>query len=150
MWKEKLQEIKRLNELFGEEINDGATETEIRSFLEKIGDSIESQILNPYLEVLKTVNGLEFNGFILYGIDSELLINEPKQPINGFIDNNEVWHEEEWEREYIFFGDSSDSWYAYDLSANRYYELDKPSGDILDEFDAIDLMVDKLLEDALL
>lgn len=40
MWKEKMQEIKRLDELYGEEINDGATE--IRSFLEKIGESSDS------------------------------------------------------------------------------------------------------------
>ena len=95
------------------------------------------------------MNGIEFNGFILYGIDSTILDNEPKQSINGFIDNNKVWHENEWQRKYIFFGDSNTSWYTYDLSTNKYYELDKPSGEIVDEFDAIDLLVDKLLGDAL-
>ena len=98
MWNKKLQEIKKMNAIFGEEINDGATEKDIQRFLEEIGDVISEEYLHPYINVLKRVNGLEFNGFILYGIDSTLLNNEPKQPINGFIDNNRVWHENEWQR----------------------------------------------------
>ena len=39
--------------------------------------------------------------------------------------------------------------YTYDLLTNKYYELDKPSGEIVDEFDNIDLLVDKLFGDAL-
>lgn len=72
---------------------------------------------------LRKVNGLEFNGFILYGIDLIILENEPKQSVNGFIDNNKVWHENEWQKKYIFYGDSNSSWYTYDLSTNKYYEL---------------------------
>ena len=149
MWNEKLQEIKNINAIWGEEINDGATENEIQRFLEEIGDVISVETLHPYINVLRKVNGLEFNGFILYGIDLIILENEPKQSVNGFIDNNKVWHENEWQKKYIFYGDSNSSWYTYDLATNKYYELDKPSGDIVDVFDTIDLMVDKLFGDAL-
>ena len=93
MWEKKLQEIKNINTVFGEGTNDGATDEEIQRFLEKLRDSISEKEINPYIKVLKTVNGLEYNGFILYGIDAGLLNNKPKQPINGFIDNNKVWHE---------------------------------------------------------
>ena len=149
MWNEKLQEIKNINAIFGEEINDGATEMEIQGFLDEIGAVIDVETLHPYINILRKVNGLEFNGFILYGIDLTILENEPKQSVNGFIDNNKVWHENEWQKKYIFYGDSSSSWYTYDLSKNKYYELDKPSGDIADVFDTMDLLVDKLLGDAL-
>ena len=149
MWKEKLQQIKNMNEMFGEEINDGATEHEIQSFLEVLENSINVEKIRPYINLLKEVNGLEFNGFIFYGIDSNLLDNEPKQSINGFIDNNEVWHENEWQKKYVFLGDSNTSWYTYDEVVNKYYELDKPSGDIVQEFENIELLVDKLFGDAL-
>ena len=33
MWNKKLQEIKKNNAIFGEEINDGATEKDIQRFL---------------------------------------------------------------------------------------------------------------------
>ena len=44
MWKEKLEEIKKLNIIFGEEINDGATEQDIELFLEKIGNKVIESI----------------------------------------------------------------------------------------------------------
>lgn len=41
MWKEKLEEIKKLNIIFGEEINDGATEQDIDALLDKVlGDAL--------------------------------------------------------------------------------------------------------------
>ncbi len=149
MWNEKLQEIKKMEAIFCGDINDGATDEEVQRFLKEIEGSFRGAHLHSYVNVLKQVNGLEFNGFILYGIDSYLLNKEPKQSINGFIDNNEVWHENEWEKEYIFLGDSNISWYAYDIVSDKYVELDKPSGAILEEFDTMDLLANKLFADAL-
>ena len=45
MWNKKLQEIKKMNAIFGEEINDGATEKDIQRFLEEIGDVVLCQDL---------------------------------------------------------------------------------------------------------
>ena len=53
MWNKKLQEIKKNNAIFGEEINDGATEKDIQRFLEEIGDVICEEYLHPYINVLK-------------------------------------------------------------------------------------------------
>ncbi len=150
MWIEKLEEIRKIDASFGNETNDGATEKEINIFLNEIKGSFDIEKLSPYAEVLRRVNGVEFNGFILYGIDENLLENAPKQTINGFIDNNEVWHEDDWGTEYIFFGDSSISWYVYDLNKDKYYELDKPSGDVIEEFNNINNMINKMFEDALM
>ncbi len=49
MWNKKLQEIKKMNAIFGEEINDGATEKDIQRFLEEIGDVISEEYLHPYI-----------------------------------------------------------------------------------------------------
>ena len=47
------------------------------------------------------------NGFILYGADEPLLKKEPNQHVNGLIDCNKVWHENEWQKQYLFLGESS-------------------------------------------
>ena len=150
MWKTKLEEIKNLNSRFGERINDGATDEDIKILLENIEDRDIKEALEPYLSFLKVVNGLEFNGYILYGIDSNLLSYTTKQQINGIIDNNEVWNDLEWETKYLFLGDSSMSWYVYDVEAGKYFELDKPSGDVMESYDSLDAMLTKVLEDAVM
>ena len=49
-----------------------------------------------------------------------------------------------------FLGEGSISWYVYDLNTKRYCELDNPSGELGEEFDDFEQMLDKMLEDALL
>lgn len=46
------------------------------------------------------------NGFIIYGIDQELLSFKMKGRNNGFIDNNEIWCETDEPKQYIYFGDA--------------------------------------------
>ena len=48
-----------------------------------------------------------------------------------------------------FLGESSISWYVYDLKTKKYYELDNPSGEAGEEFDDCESMLDKMFEDSL-
>jgi hypothetical protein len=149
MWKERLQEIIQEEKLYGEEVNTGATEKEIALFFEEAKAELNVDLPNDYTKILEQVNGLEFNGFILYGIDQKLLSKQPNQTINGLIENNKLWYENEWLKEYIFIGESSISWYVYDLAEGKYVELDNPSGEEIEVFSGLECMVEKVLSDAL-
>lgn len=149
MWKDKLNEIIRELDAYGEKVNIGATEKETELFLEEIINEFELRLPDAYLEVLKFINGLEFNGFILYGIDEYLSDFKPHQTVNGFIECNKVWYENEWQKKYIFLGESSVAWYVYDLEERKYYELDNPSGSLMEEFDNPEDLLEKFMADAL-
>ena len=98
MWKDKLQEIIQEEKLYGEEVNIGATKKEIALFLKEAKAELNVDLPNDYVKILKRVNGLEFNGLILYGIDEYLLSKQPNQSINGIIENNKLWYENEWQK----------------------------------------------------
>lgn len=104
---------------------------------------------SEYVNILKVVNGIEFNGFILYGIDERLLEKKHNQPINGLIEYNKIWHENEWQKQFFFLGESNISWYAYDFITSKYCELDNPSGREIQIFSNLECMVEKLISDAL-
>ena len=40
---------------------------------------------------------------------------QQNQSINGMIENNKIWYENEWQKKYLFLGESDISWYVYDL-----------------------------------
>ena len=54
-------------------MNIGATEQKIHLFIKTVKDELNIDLPNEYIEVLRIINGMEFNGFILYGIDQRLL-----------------------------------------------------------------------------
>ena len=149
MWKDKLQEIIQEKKIYGEKVNIGATEEEIGMFFKEVKAELNVDLPNDYANILELVNGLEFNGFILYGIDQSLLSKQPNQSINGLIEYNKIWYENEWQKKYIFIGESNISWYVYDIAECKYIELDNPSGRENEVFSSLEDMVEKMLNDAL-
>ncbi len=149
MWKEKLESIRQEKKSYGEEINRGISKKELESFINEVKDKLDKTLPEGYIKTLKVINGIEFNGIILYGVDETLLKDAPNQPVNGLIENNEIWYENEWERPYLFLGDGDISWYVYDSETEKYYELDKPSGEICEEFSDFEQLLDNMLETAL-
>lgn len=149
MWEDKLQEIVQEKNIYGEKVNNGASEEEIQIFIKEAKNEIEVNLPNEYVKILSVVNGLEFNGFILYGIDQYLLSRQQNQSINGLIEYNKIWYENDWQKKYIFLGESNISWYVYDLAECKYVELDNPSGRENEVFSSLECMVEKLLSDAL-
>ena len=149
MWKEKLQEIVEEKNLYGEKINFGATTEEIKLFFKETKTVLNVELPNDYLKILEVVNGIEFNGFILYGIDQNLLNVKQNQNINGLIECNEIWYENEWQKKYIFLGESNISSYVYNLLEHKYCELDNPSGEEVEVFSNLESMIEKILNDAL-
>ena len=149
MWKTRLQEIVQEKNLYGEKINTGATEEEIQRFIKKIKDELNVDLPDECVKILKVVNGLEFNGCVLYGVDQELLDKQQNQTINGLIELNKIWYENEWQKQYLFLGESNISWYVFDLAQQSYCELDSPSGRLITVFDSLDCLLDQFLSDAL-
>ena len=149
MWKDKLQEIIQEKKIYGEKVNIGATEEEIEIFFKEAKAELPVDFPNDYANILELVNGLEFNGFILYGIDQILLSKQPNQRIYGLIEYNKIWYENEWQKKYVFIGESNISWYVYDFTECKYVELDNPSGRENEVFSSLEYMVEKILSDAL-
>lgn len=85
MWKDRLLQIAQEKNIYGEQINTGAAEEEIRIFIKRVEDEFEIDLPNQYIEMLRNVNGIEFNGFMFYGIDEELLDTPQNQHVEVFI-----------------------------------------------------------------
>lgn len=150
MWQENVIKIAQEKNKYGKKINYGATEEELQNFIKLLNNQLNIQLPNDYKKILKFVNGLEFNGFILYGIDEVLLQKPPNQAIYGLVEYNEIWYENEWQKQYVFLGESNISWYAYDVVRCRYCELDNPSGSLIEEYNNLESLLEKMLSDALM
>ena len=150
MWEENLKKIVDELKIYDEKINQGASNKEIRRFKLESKSKLGIELPSEYLDIISKVNGLEFNGFILYGIDEYLLDSEINQNIYGLIDYNLIWHENEWQRKYLFLGESNISWYVYDIKDKNFIELDNPSGERVNKFNDFYKMFEKLLADSVM
>ncbi|MCP1493433.1 YrhA family protein [Peribacillus frigoritolerans] len=150
-WKELLIEVEKIESKYDSSLRNPVSNSEIIKMKQTIQKKLGNIIIpESYIEFLKNVNGLDFNGLVIYGVDETLLDNEVDEEVQGFIETNEIWYENDWQKQYIFFGDSDTAWYCYDLNEGVYVELDKPSGTLIKSFDSFDSMVSDALEASLL
>ncbi|EOP11865.1 MULTISPECIES: YrhA family protein [Bacillus] len=150
MWREKINHISKIGKKRNRKLNLPINEKELSKFrksvVEKFGEDVLPQ---QYYEFLQTVNGIEFNGLIIYGIDQSFLDFKPINQVDSFFDANEIWESIKDEDELIFFGDSDIAWYCYNVSKKKFVELDKPSGEHMETFCDFDTMLKSALSAAL-
>lgn len=150
MWKNQLLEIEKFERQFNLKLNTSATDTEVQKLRELAKEKFNVELPSEYEEFLKTVNGLDFDGLVIYGVDLPLLETERDELICGFIDTNEIWYENEFQKEYLFFGDSNIAWFCKNLKDGTYLELDKPSGTVMEIYNDFDTMLEEALKVTLL
>ncbi|GAB6448576.1 YrhA family protein [Bacillus luti] len=150
MWKNLILEIEKIEKSFNDKLNTPVTDSEVQKLRERMKESFNVDLPSEYEEFLKTVNGLDFNGLVLYGVDSYLLDTERDESICGLIETNEIWYENEFQKEYLFFGDSNIAWFCKSLSDGTYLELDKPSGTVMNTYNDFNTMLEEALKITLL
>ncbi|MEK4788377.1 YrhA family protein [Bacillus sp. FSL K6-2971] len=140
---ELLEEIEKIKNQDGKSIMSPAGDKNIQLIKEWVSKNIRENIwISEYEKLLKIANGLEFNGLVIYNAQSD-------DENNGFIGANEIWRDNEWNSDYLFFGDSSISWYCFDIDNCVFLELDKPSGDIMEEYKSFEDMINEAIKSVL-
>ena len=149
-WKDMLVRIEKMERKYGSSLRNSTSDTEINKLNEFIQQKLGEFLLpNAYIEFLKNVNGLDFNGLVIYGVDEVWLDREADEDVQGFIETNELWYEIDWHKQYVFLGDSDTALYCFDLKEHVFVELDKPSGTIIQSFESFDFMINAAMETVL-
>lgn len=150
MWNEKLKQVQNLrNTYYASCANPGVPLDIIKSWIVRVQETIGVKPPDDLTDVLLLTNGIEWNGYILYGVDRDSFPTPPEYSVYGLIEQNEIWYEVEEQRAYLFLGEGSISWYVYEITTGRYLELDNPSGREIGTFPSFSEMFEKLLDDSL-
>ena len=134
--KEILLRVEKVANQFNESIMNPATDKQIETFKKWAAENgIEAK---EYIDFVKIVNGMDFDGLVVYSINDLDNINIYKL--------NSEWHEVEDNLQYIFFADSDMTWYCFDKKGNMFCELSKPSATLLKTYTNFSEMILPALE----
>lgn len=150
MWRDSLEEVLALKKQFNDSINEGATEEEIAVFRTVAQESFGYTLPEEYETILKTINGVEFNGCTLYGIDDSVLMTKKNESIAEIVAENKELHQYDGQNEYFFIGEDNISWYAYKFETDTYWVLDNPTSEEMDSYATIGELIDELFKVAIM
>lgn len=104
MWKKDLKFIEKLAKSEGEKLNEGLTSSEYADLTQAVATTLNKQLPAEYAQVLQLHNGIEFDGYTLYGADETIIKKNNSEEIYGIVDQNEMWYEFEENQIFCFSG----------------------------------------------
>lgn len=141
--KELIQQIEKKVSQFNLELTDGAEDKDIEIFVSQSLDRFNYKIPFVYIEFLKIVNGIFYNGIEIYATN-EIHLNE-NVILEGFIEANEIWRDDEDKKKYIVFAESGDALYVHNLTNNEYEYVDRITLDIIESKQTCEELFDLIL-----
>jgi hypothetical protein len=139
--KDLLDKIEEEEKQYGDSVfakNGKANEKEIEYFKKWIV-KYSNKGFPEYIDFVKIINGLNFNGLFLYSLNK-------KCEYNIYESNETWWDDDEEQKRYIFIGDNDISWFCLNKDNGKYYILDKPGGTIMNEYETFAEIIIKALK----
>ena len=134
---------------YGELLEPPATDSELNEFIDKANTVFSTDIPDEYIEFLKIVNGLEFNGLIIYGTKNSE--TDPNSSPLDLFEMNEMFHELDNPiiSNLIVVGEDSTGVLTYDKSTKEFQYRDRIALDRIESYSSfremLEMEVDKVL-----
>ena len=126
-----IEKIKNEREQFNLKLQKGANEDCIKILLSHSVSKFNYKIPVEYLDFLRIVDGLFYNGIQIYA--TKAVIEMPQNiTIEGFVEANEMWKNDERKKRYIVFAESGDALYVHNLNNNNYEYVDRITLDVIE------------------
>ena len=146
MWLELLEKIERIESDYGEKLNSPIDLDKIKSLSKNEINKVQTFMEQEYSRFLTKVNGLDFNGSVLYGLKTD---DSCSAEVYDFFDYNNILHEVEENKRFVFIGENNISWFVYNPSNDEYLELDMPSAEVVEKFNSLDDLLESFLSDTI-
>lgn len=98
MLHDQLKQIAKKLDNYGEKLQPSATVKEIEYLRNLVKKRFNAVLPEQYINFLRTVNGLDFNGLVIYRADSPSRDSSAADAVYGFVETNEIWHENEFQK----------------------------------------------------
>ena len=147
----QLTAIQTLHAQFNQPVFPPASAEELRALQQQASNQLKYELPISYLELMTYSNGLDWNGFQLYGTH-DLTRSGPTGRISydrmGLVEANLLWREYEPNTQYIFFAESGDRLYCHNLVNGKYESVDRITKELTyapSSFDTCEELLELLL-----
>jgi hypothetical protein len=146
MYQELLKEATRWLKKYGRQLQPPASEADLVSLTERAQAELGAQVPPEYEAFLRIADGFDWNGCTIYGSHTRLLPGHTDRSIQGFVEANEIWRDDEANRDYLYFADGDITLYAYHLPSGQYQVTDRQSDTLLKVVPSFDALIAAALE----
>jgi hypothetical protein len=149
IYEDSLHTIMKQVRAWGDSTQPPASEASLERLSVESAAKLDYVASPDYLDFLRVVDGLHFNGFVVFASSIVPIAGYPDRYIGGFVESNLQLRNSDVHRGLVVFAEAGDEIYVFDQRRRNFAQLDHPSLDALETFGAFDDMMAFLLLRAL-
>ncbi len=149
MYTDLIKRIAGERKRYGLAMQSPATEMEIQSLLRESTRKLNYNIDSEYETFLRSVNGLTWNGFLVYATTKMPIVGRTDTFIDGFVDTNLAFREVDIARELVVFAEGGDDQFVFNIRLQKFAEIDRVSLDVYEEFESCSSLLHHVLRRSL-
>lgn len=134
MWIELLEKIRVRFQSYGERMQSPATGVELAQLKSRVDAELAGCLPDEYLAFLRLVNGLDWNGLVVYATSRSLLHGYEDRYIEGFVEGNLNLRDFEPMKNYLVFAEDGTCLFAYSQADSEYQAITSVGLTKLDSF----------------
>lgn len=146
-----LHQIETIDAQFGDSLQPAASTEDLQALATQVRELFGYTLPTAYLQLLAIADGVDFNGYTLYGSKTRQLQGEETIQLQGFVEINEFWQEyvDNGDHHLLMFGETGDDLYLFDQRAQQFHFTDKVSGDVYQAFGTFEELAEQFFKAAL-
>lgn len=131
MYEQLLTQVGAEQARYGERSQPPCTEERLERLRRRARQELGAEVPEEYAAFLRTQDGLNHNGLFIYASETSPVNGAPDATIEGFVEANLGWRDDEFFKDYLVYGEGNMDLYVRHLPTGDYQTIDRTPGNLI-------------------
>ncbi len=141
MYEQLLTRVGEEQAKYGERSQPPCTGERLERLRQRAPAELGAEVPEEYAAFLRAQDGLNHNGLFIYASETSPVAGGADATIEGFVEANLGWRDDEFFNDYLVFGEGNMDLYVRHLPTGEYQVLDRTPGNLIEAHPAFDQLI---------
>jgi hypothetical protein len=132
MYEQLLTQVGAEQARYGERSQPPCTEERLERLRQRAREELGAEVPEEYADFLRARDGLNHNGLFIYASETSPVAGGTDATIEGFVEANLGWRDDEHFNGYLVFGEGNMDLYVRHLPTGEYQVIDRTPGNLIE------------------
>jgi hypothetical protein len=141
MYEQLLTRVGAEQARYGERSQPPCTEEGLERLRRRAQEELGAEVPEEYAAFLRAQDGLNHNGLFIYASETSPVAGGADATIEGFVEANLGWRDDEFFKDYLVFGEGNLDLYVRHLPTGEYRVIDRTPGNLIEQHPSFDQLI---------
>jgi len=146
MYQQLLTRLRLAQATYGEQSQPPCPDERLARLRRRVRDELGADLPDEYAAFLREQDGLNHNGLFVYASEPTPIVGATGATIQGMVEANLIWRDDEHMIPYLVFGDGNLDLYALHVPTGEYQVVDRVPGNLIATYPSFEHLIAAALD----